>query len=81
MLSKKLVAIPAIALTAGISLAAWVCYHAAGRDRGMCTDCREHPATTVWAGNGRMLCRWCCETRQDTYAEDQSQRLTGGHAS
>jgi len=61
--------------------AAWVCYHAAGRDRGMCTDCREHPATTVWAGNGRMLCRWCCETRQDTYAEDQSQRLTGGHAS
>jgi hypothetical protein len=61
--------------------AAWVCYHSTGHDRGMCQDCREHPATTEWAGNGRQICRVCCEARQAAYAEDQLQRLIRGRAS
>jgi hypothetical protein len=58
-----------------ILAAGWVVYRSTGRDRGMCEDCREHPATTVWAGSGRMICRVCCEERQAAYAADQLQRL------
>ena len=61
--------------------AAWVCYHSTGHDHGMCEDCREHPSTTVWAGNGRQICHGCCEARQDDYAADQLQRLMRGETS
>jgi hypothetical protein len=64
-----------------ILAAGWVVYRSTGRDRGMCADCRQHPATTEWAGNGRQICRVCCEARQDAYAADQMERLIRGQAS
>ena len=64
-----------------ILAAGWVCYRSTGRDRGMCADCRQHPATTEWAASGRLICRVCCEARQDAYAADQMERLIRGQAS
>ena len=52
-----------------ILAAGWVVYHRSGRDRGMC------------AASGRMICRVCCEARQDAYAADQMERLVRGQAS
>ena len=68
-------------MLAALLAAASACFHRTGHDHGMCADCRQHPATTEWAGNGRQICRVCCEARQDAYAADQMERLVRGQAS